>query len=232
MFLEQGISPARRDAVRRRIESVGVVDRVYYESPADARARTRELYKTKPQVILKGMEGFAFPQSFRVRLNDPDRVLALERALCPRKPGKVSGSLGCMDGVEAVMDEKRVFAPVLLPKGWTTGTDVSVFLPASATDAERAAVRARLEAIDGVAKVTWESPEEAYRRLPEKLRRDGRDPVKVTPLYTPSAVPGAFHVTLDRPARVRAFHLALCGSRTTGECAGGLVVFEHPRRRS
>jgi len=44
-------------------------------------------------------------------------------------------------------------------------------------------------------------------------------------------VPGAFHVVLDGPARVQAFHLALCGSRKTGDCAGGLVVFEHPRKR-
>ena len=52
----------------------------------------------------------------------------------------------------------------------------------------------------------------------------------MTPLFSPGSVPGAFHVTLDGPARVRAFHLALCGSRTTGACAGGLVVLEHPRR--
>ena len=49
--------------------------------------------------------------------------------------------------------------------------------------------------------MTWESPEEGYR------------------------------VTLDGPARVGEFHMALCGSRTTGDCAGGLVVFEHPRKR-
>ena len=82
-----------------------------------------------------------------------------------------------------------------------------------------------------LAEVTWESPEDAYRRLPDKLRRDGRDPTKVTPLFTPASVPGAFHVTLDGPARVQEFHLALCGSRKTGQCAGGLVVLEHPRKR-
>jgi hypothetical protein len=82
-----------------------------------------------------------------------------------------------------------------------------------------------------VAKVTWESPEAAYRRLPEKLRRDGPDPAKVSPLYTPRSMHGAFHVTLDGPARVQEFHLDLCGSRTTGECPGGLVVLEHPRKQ-
>ena len=231
VFLAQGVTPAQRAAVLRRIQSLEVVDRVWYESRAEARARAGELYRTKPAVDLKAVEGFAFPESFRVRLDDPEQVPALARALCPRAPDKASGSSGCMDGVEAVMPEKRVVAPVLLPKAWTTSTDATVFVPTGTTAAQRKLIRARLEAIDGVAKVTWESPEEAYRRLPEKLRRDGRDPAKVTPLFTPASVPGAFHVTLDAPARVQEFHLALCGSRKTGECAGGLVVFEHPRKR-
>ena len=230
VFLEQGVTPAQRDTIRRRIQSLEVVDRVYYESQADAYARARDLYKTKPGVPPKALEGLAFPESFRVRLDDPEQVPALQRALCPGMPVKATGSSGCMDGVEAVMAEKRALAPILLPKAWTTSTDVSVFLPVGATAAERASVRARLEGIDGVAKVTWESPEEAYRRLPEKMRRDGQDPAKEAPLYTPGSMHGAFHVTLDGPARVQEFHLALCGSRKTGACAGGLVVFEHPRK--
>jgi cell division protein FtsX len=230
VFLEQGVTPAQRDTIRRRIQSMEVVDRVYYESRADAYARARDLYKTRPGVPPKALEGLAFPESFRVRLDDPEQFPALQRALCPGMPVKATGSSGCMDGVEAVMAEKRALAPILLPKAWTTSTDVSVFLPVGATAAERASVRARLEGIDGVAKVTWESPEEAYRRLPEKMRRDGQDPAKEAPLYTPGSMHGAFHVTLDGPARVQEFHLALCGSRKTGACAGGLVVFEHPRK--
>ena len=230
VFLEQGVTPAQRDTIRRRIQSLEVVDRVYYESRADAYARARDLYKTRPGVPPKALEGLAFPESFRVRLDDPEQFPVLQRALCPGMPVKATGSSGCMDGIEAVMAEKRALAPILLPKAWTTSTDVSVFLPVGATAAERASVRARLEGIDGVAKVTWESPEEAYRRLPEKMRRDGQDPAKEAPLYTPGSMHGAFHVTLDGPARVQEFHLALCGSRKTGACAGGLVVFEHPRK--
>jgi cell division protein FtsX len=230
VFLEQGVTPAQRDTIRRRIQSLEVVDRVYYESQADAYARARDLYGTRPGVTPKALEGLAFPESFRVRLDDPGQLPALQRALCPGMPVKATGSSGCMDGVEAVMAEKRALAPILLPRAWTTSTDVSVFLPVGATAAERASVRARLEGIDGVAKVTWESPEEAYRRLPEKMRRDGQDPAKQAPLYTPGSMHGAFHVSLDGPARVQEFHLALCGSRKTGACAGGLVVFEHPRR--
>ena len=228
VFLEQGVTPARRAAVLRRIQALDVVDQVYYESRADAHARLQELYKNKPGAATGHLPATALPDSFRV--DGPELFPALERALCPKPPDKASGSSGCMDGVETVIAEKRVLAPVLLPKEWTTSTDVSVFLPVGATAAERASVRARLEGIDGVAKVTWESPEEAYRRLPEKMRRDGQDPAKEAPLYTPGSMHGAFHVTLDGPARVQEFHLALCGSRKTGACAGGLVVFEHPRK--
>ena len=105
-----------------------------------------------------------------------------------------------------------------------------MFLSRGTSAAEREAVRARLERIDGVAEMTYESPEQAYRRLPEKLRRDGRDLGKMTPRYTPESLLGAFHVTLQKPARTAAFQRALCGSRPTGKCAGGLVVLEHPRR--
>jgi FtsX extracellular domain len=233
VFLDERVTPAQRDAIRRRIESLDVVDRVWFESRADARARTEELYRSKPGVLAKVHEAYAFPESFRVRLRAPEDFRRLQRALCPSPPTQALGSASytCMDGVEAVFESMAPLASVLVPKRLMTTSDVTVFLPAGTTPAEREAVRARLEAIDGVARVTYETPEQAYRRLPEKLRRDGRDPTKAAPLFTPGSVPGAFHVTLDGPARAQAFHLALCGSRTTGDCAGGLVVLEHPRKR-
>ncbi|HJU00727.1 MAG TPA: permease-like cell division protein FtsX, partial [Actinomycetes bacterium] len=230
VFLEAGISPAERAAIRERIASLAVADRIYHESQADAYARFKDQFRSRPDLV-RNIDPSTLPESFRVLLDDPGQYPAVQRALCPRKPDKASGSSGCMDGVDTVIAEQEVLAPLLLPKAWTTSTDVSVFLPAGATAAQREAVRARLQAIDGVATVTWESPDEVYRRLPEKLRRNGRDPARAAPLFSPGSMPGAFHVTLDGPARVQEFHRALCGSRTTGECAGGLVVLEHPRKR-
>jgi hypothetical protein len=170
------------------------------------------------------------PESFHVRLAAPEDFKRLYRALCPGPPTKVLGDSGCMPGVEVVIEDTAPLRSLLVPKASAAISDLTVFLPAAATEAQREAVRARLEAIDGVAKVTYESPEEAYRRLPEQLRRNGRDPSKVTPPFSPGSVPGAFHVTLAGPARTQAFHLALCGSRKTGACAGGLVMLEHTRR--
>jgi cell division protein FtsX len=228
VFLEEGTTPARRQAIRERIERLDVVDRVFFESRAEAWARLRELYKGKPE-ILKQTDPALLPESFRVRLDAPEHLKQLLRALCPGPPRKVSGHLLCIDGVETVTDDQAPLKAVLVPKPWTTTTDVTVFLDAS--PAEREAVRKRLAAIAGVAEVTYVTPAEAYRRLPEKLRRDGRDPAKVTPLFSPGSVPAAFHVALDGSVRVGEFHRALCGSRRTGACAGILLVLEHPRRR-
>jgi FtsX extracellular domain len=192
-------------------------------------ARLRALYWRKPGV-LAGVDPGAFRASFRVRLDAPEHFGRLHRALCGRPPSKATVASPCMNGVEAVLEDRVPLKALLISKPWAATSDVTVFLP-NATAAEREAVRARLEAIDGVVKVTYESPQEAYRGLPEKLRRDGRDPSLVAPLLSPEAMPAAFHVALDRPARVQAFHQALCGSRRTGACAGGLVVREHARRR-
>jgi cell division protein FtsX len=228
VYLELDVTPARRQAIRERIERLDVVDQVYFESRAEAWARLRELYKGKPE-ILKRTDPALLPESFRVRLDTPDHLKRLLLALCPRPVTKVLGKLACMDGVETVTDDKAPLKAALVPKPWTATTDVTVFL-ADADPAERAAVGKRLAAIPGVAKVAYVTPAEAYRRLPEKLRRDGRDPAKVTPLFSPASVPAAFHVALDGSVRVGEFHRALCGSRKTGACAGILLVLEHPRR--
>gem|GEM_PF-1230740 len=229
VLLEEGVTPARRQAIRERLEDLDVVDQVYFESRAEAWARLKELYKGKPE-ILERTDPAVIPESFRVRLDAPEHFKRLLLALCPRPLTKVDAKLACIDGVEAVVDDKAPLKAVLVPKPWTATTDVTVFL-AGAGEAEREAVRRRLAALDGVAEVTYVTPAEAYRRLPEKLRRDGRDPGKVTPLFSPASVPAAFHVALDGSVRVGEFHRALCGSRKTGACAGILLVLEHPRRR-
>jgi hypothetical protein len=63
VFLEQGVTPAQRDTIRRRIQSLKVVDRVYYESQADAWARARDLYRTKPAVTPRRSRGSRSPRA-------------------------------------------------------------------------------------------------------------------------------------------------------------------------
>jgi cell division protein FtsX len=229
VYLGGGATQAEREAVRRRLQALGVVDRVYYESKAEGLARFKEEFRTK--ILVGKVTGpvSAMPESFRVRLDVPEDFGRLQRAFCG--PGRSPRHGLCLDRVE-VVNELALWKDVLVPEAWAASADLSVFLPIGTTDAEREAVRARLEAVGGVARVTYESPAQAYRRLPAWLRRGSADPARpIPPRYSPEAMRAAFRVALDQPSRVREFHLALCGSRTTGECPGGLVVLEHPRKR-
>jgi cell division protein FtsX len=227
VLLGGGATLAEREAVRRRLQALDVVDRVYYESKAEAYARMRERYRTRPEVT-RHMTIAGMADGFRVRLDAPEDFPRLQRTLCPGPDRLPMWRRSCLDRVEVIEDLALVKTP-LLPEWWTTSSDLSVFLPAGTTDAGREAVRARLEAVGGVARVTYESPAEAYRRLPEWLRRNSRDPATVL-LLSPEMMRAAFRVALDEPARAGEVHQALCGSRRTGACPGVLVVLEHPRR--
>ena len=226
VLLGGGATPAEREAVRRRLQALDVVDQVFYESKAQAYARIRERYRTRPKVT-RYMTIAGMAESFRVRLDAPEDFPRLQRALCPGPPRARRGS--CLDRVEVVEDLALV-KTLLLPERWATSSDLSVFLPAGTTDAGREAVRARLEAVGGVARVTYESPAEAYRQLPEWQRRNSKDPATVL-LLSPEMMRAAFRVALDEPARAGEVHQALCGSRRTGACPGVLVVLEHPRKQ-
>jgi cell division protein FtsX len=220
VYLDQDVDPARRQLVKDRIEALNVVDKVYFESRREAYDRFRALYRAKPEVLAK-TDPATLPQTFRVRLGKPQQFKQLFLALC--RPGKSSSAKPrCVEGVTSVVEDVAQLKPLLVGNRWSTVADVTVVLPDGTSDARRRAVQARLEAIDGVSAVTYQSPAETYRELPEKLRRD---PLLVAKLR-PETLPASFRVTLEDPKRVDEFHRALCGSRQTGACAG-LVVLEH-----
>ena len=201
VLLDHGITPEQRAEVRRRIQALDVVDAVHYESGRDAAA------------------------SFQVRLDASASFKQLLLALC--RPGKdAAGRQRCVEGVEGVYDQGP--EKLRLTRWWPAGSDVTLTLARRATAAQRAALRVRLEAIDGVAKVTYWSPAETYRRLPARLRQ-GTDPIR------PERVLGSFHVTLADPAHLAGFREAFCGSRLPKpdrDCSSGIVekVMQHPRR--
>ena len=228
VYLRQGVTPAQRAAIRKRIQALPMVDQVYYESRADAWARFKVQFQSRPELV-RNVGPSKLPESFRVRLDAPEHYQRLQQALCPGPPRKPVGPAPCMAGVDSVVEDEARVAVIFVPKPRPATSDATVLLPPGTTDAQRRAVQARLQAIDGVAKVTYESPEEVFRQLPAKVRNVAKD--SAMPIYTWKSAPAAFRVALDRPARVAAFHLALCGSRTTGECPGDLVVLEHPRKQ-
>jgi cell division protein FtsX len=227
VFLEQGLDPARRQAIRQRIEALDVVDAVFYESSQAAYDRFREQFKDNPKMLLK-VDPSVLPDSFRVRLDSPEHFKQLFRALCPLpgdpRAAKLEGKLRCVEGVDSVNDTWPAMKELFVAKPWRAASDATVLLLRGADEAQLRTIRARLEAIDGVVRVTYESPGAAYRLLAEKVRKD------LGPRITVRKVPASFRVTLRDPVRVGEFHRALCGSRRTAACGDSVVVLEHPRR--
>jgi hypothetical protein len=162
------------------------------------------------------------PESFRVLLDDPGHAATLRRLLCPDRDAK--GAPRCIDGVDSVVDQRAVVEPALLGPSWPRTTDVTVFLLDTATAAQRRMIQARLEAAGGVRRVSYESPEEAMRRLRERFSAERLR-------LTPGSPPASFRVALRDPREAAAFVDAFCRSRRTGDCAEGVaMVVAHPRR--
>jgi cell division protein FtsX len=221
VFLSDAVDPERRVAILDRIRSAGVADRVWHESPAEAYARFRVQFQRQP-ALLAGVDAAAMPESFRVLLDDPGHVEALHRVLCPARDAK--GAPRCLDGVDAVVDQRAVVEPALVGTVWPRTTDVTVFLVDGASAARREAIRTRLAATGGVRRVSYESPGDALRGLRERFSAERLR-------LTPGSPPGSFRVALRDPRETVAFVDAFCRSRRTGDCAEGVaMVVAHPRR--
>jgi cell division protein FtsX len=221
VFLADGIDPARRQAILNRIRSSGVADRVYHESKAEAYARFRAQFRHQPE-LLAGVDQAVMPESFRVLLDDPGDAGSLRRALCPDR--NATGGRRCMDGIDSLVDQRALVEPALVGDVWPRTTDVTVFLADGTTAARREALQARLEATGRVRQVTYEAPEEAMRRLRERL-----PPERLR--LTPGPPPASFRVALRNPREAAAFVDGFCRSRRTGDCADGVaMVVAHPRR--
>jgi cell division protein FtsX len=230
VFLSHGIDPARRQAVRDRIESLDVVDAVFHESSRAAYDRYREQIRDSPK-LLEHLDPSALPESFRVRLVAPDQFKRLFLTLCQvpgriQVPGGLPAKPDCIDGVDSVVVDQERLKPLLVTRSWAATSDVTVLLPPGASDTQRRAIEARLKAIDGVARIAYETPAEAFRRLPEKLRHAGGALSRLRA----GLFPASYRVTLRQPMRVSEFHRAFCGSRRTGDCPDGVLLVEHPRR--
>ncbi len=88
------ITPAQRDELKSTLDSSSLVEQVYYESSDDAFARFQEQFKDSP--ILENVTPAALPESFRVKLYNPEDY-ALLAATVEKAPG-----------VEVVRDQKRL----------------------------------------------------------------------------------------------------------------------------
>ena len=115
VFLGAGRPRPEREAIRDRLQALGVVDRVYYESrPGGA---TPGCQGAVPEPGRRSLTGHRprprMPESFRVRLDAPEHFQRLHRALC--RPGKVaSGRQRCLDRVDGVVEDSGADVKALL----------------------------------------------------------------------------------------------------------------------
>lgn len=89
------VTDTQRQAVRQRLQALKpIVQEVYYESTEEAYAHFKEQFKGS--VIVSSVGPDALPESFRVKLDNPDDV------------DKVVTKLQKMRGVESVQDQRKL----------------------------------------------------------------------------------------------------------------------------
>lgn len=79
------VTVAQRDAIRAQLTAMPVVKTVYYESSAAAYQNAKRLFRSSPDLI-KNIDPKALPESFRVKLTDPERFDAIQ-ARFSNEPG-------------------------------------------------------------------------------------------------------------------------------------------------
>jgi cell division protein FtsX len=98
VFLFDGTSAARRQAIHARLAADGRARQVAYESPEEAMRRLRERFPAERLRLTPGPP----PASFRVALRDPGEAAAFVEAFCS---GRRTGD--CADGVAMVVAHPR-----------------------------------------------------------------------------------------------------------------------------
>ncbi len=88
------VTDAQREAIERDLRAMPVVENVIYESKQDAFERFRQYYKDS--AIAENVEVSQMPQSFRIKLKDPEEYAAVAQAFADR------------EGVELVQDQKQL----------------------------------------------------------------------------------------------------------------------------
>jgi len=95
IFLAEDVTEAQRDSIQDDLQALPEVERVEYESKADAFIRFKEQFKDSPQLVENASED-ALPESFRVKLEDPEKFDVVASAFAERA------------GVETVLNQREL----------------------------------------------------------------------------------------------------------------------------
>ncbi len=88
------VTPEQRNAIKKTLEDSPLVAELYYESSQEAFDRFKEQFKDSP--ILENVTPAALPESFRVKLTNPEDYAA------------VASVVSELPGVELVRDQKKL----------------------------------------------------------------------------------------------------------------------------
>ncbi len=89
------VTGSERAAIERDLRAMPVVQDVIYESKEDAYEHFKEYYEDSP-AITENIEVSQMPESFRIKLKDPEQYSA------------VAGAFADREGVEQVVDQKQL----------------------------------------------------------------------------------------------------------------------------
>jgi cell division transport system permease protein len=103
---EGPITPDQRAQIQRELESMPQVEQVFYESQEEAFERFRK--QVNDSALVENITAEALPESYRVKLVDPEQYGVIEAAFADRP------------GVEQVQDQKKLLEPLFRVLNRTT----------------------------------------------------------------------------------------------------------------
>jgi cell division transport system permease protein len=106
VFLTPKIPAEQRDTIRRQLEAVPVVERVYYESKEDAYTRFKDQFKDSPDMV-RNVSPDVLPESYRVKLRDPTQFAQVHDLFCSGTFNDRGKEL-CDPGIDSVIDQKKL----------------------------------------------------------------------------------------------------------------------------
>jgi cell division transport system permease protein len=105
VFLTEGVSEPQRAEIQRELETLPVVQSVVYESKEEAFGRFKEQFRDTPDLV-NNVTADALPESFRVKLRDPEKFQDIHDRFCVPAQNGVGES--CKNGIDLVMDQRQL----------------------------------------------------------------------------------------------------------------------------
>ena len=100
VFLTRDVTPDARDAIQRQLLAMPEVATVEYESKAEAYETFKRLFRDEPDIV-ENTTVDALPESFRVKLKDPNQFAVVR--------DRLAGSAG----IDQIQDERKFLSRLL-----------------------------------------------------------------------------------------------------------------------